>query len=202
MLFDKMSSTMKSKCCHRFTNILLLSIIWTMLFTETMARPNLDALFINKPNDLQQQQQQQQQQKQQQQQQDIFLDEMITSTNSDKLFNKLRKYHRNQPNYITKWPGLRELITNFDYADNSSQEDSNEFWNSKFFERLRQLASLKTESYDSDDNMRDDSSDKSSSNQLTFKEHNTKKNVQYMSPCHFKICNMGRKRNARFLTSN
>ena len=97
MLLDKMSSTMKrnsrvsvrgsiSGCCHRFNNILLLSIIWTMLFTETMARPNLDALFINKPNDLQQQQQQQEKR---QQQQDIFLDEMITSTNSDKLFNKL-----------------------------------------------------------------------------------------------------------------
>ena len=78
-----------SGCCHRFNNILLLSIIWTMLFTETMARPNLDALFINKPNELQQQQHQQQQEKRQQQQQDIFLDEMITSTNSDKLFNKL-----------------------------------------------------------------------------------------------------------------
>ncbi|XP_065361580.1 uncharacterized protein CNMa [Calliphora vicina] len=211
MLCHKMSLTMKRKTtrCHRrrrqFTNILMLSIIWTMLFTETMARPNLESLLSNKPtNDVQHQQQQQQ---------DLFLDEIMTNTNGEKLFNKLNKYHHNQPNYLNKWPGLRDLVLAMDYDDTNGLEESNEFFNTKFFERLRQLASTKSEAYD-EDIVRDENAEtnlmpfkslKSSAsvaaNQLTFKDHNIKKNVQYMSPCHFKICNMGRKRNARLFSN-
>ncbi|XP_046808647.1 uncharacterized protein LOC111684061 isoform X2 [Lucilia cuprina] len=215
MLCQKMSSlTMKlkakqQKCClqrrnRQFTNILMLSIIWTMLFTQTMARPNLETLLSSKPtNDVVQEEQQQE---------DLFLNEIMTNTNGEKLFNKLKRYHHNQPNYLNKWPGLRDLVLTLDYNDNNGLEESNEFFNTKFFERLRQLASTNSDSYDED--VREENTNlmplkglKSSTalmsaNQLTFKDHNIKKNVQYMSPCHFKICNMGRKRNARLFTNN
>lgn len=78
-----------------------------------------------------------------------------------------------------------------DYDDAANGlEESNEYLNAKFFERLRQLASTKSESYDED--VRDynnveaniipskslKSSSSLSANQLTFKDHNIKKNVQ------------------------
>lgn len=76
----------KNKRCFRrrhrqFVNILMLSIIWTLLFTKTMARPNLESLLSNKPtnNVLEQQQQHQ----------ELFLDEIMTNTNGEKFFNKL-----------------------------------------------------------------------------------------------------------------
>lgn len=106
MLCHKMSTTLKCKSIkmclrrrhyrqqnnyqhhHQFTNILVLSIIWTMLFTETMARPNLETLLSNKPtNDIMEEEQQQQQQ--QQLQQDLFLDEIMANPNNDKFLNKL-----------------------------------------------------------------------------------------------------------------
>ncbi|KAM7356305.1 CNMamide [Cochliomyia hominivorax] len=198
---------------HQFSNILMLSIIWTMLFTETMARPNLENLLSSKPtNEMLQEEEQQPQQQQQQQpsSHDLFLDEIMTNAYENKLYNKLKKYHHSQPNLLNKWPGLRDLVLALDYDDTNNLEESNEFLNTKFFERLQQLASTKSESYDED--IRDynldanvvpsksmKSSASLSANQLTFKDHNIKKNVQYMSPCHFKICNMGRKRNARLL---
>ncbi|XP_019892083.2 uncharacterized protein LOC101889869 [Musca domestica] len=188
---------MLSRKCQFVMTIGLLSVIWTMLFTGAMARPNLDALLA-KQNEVSQ----------------LLLDDFLmgNSNGGDKMFHGLKKYHPKQPNYLAKWPGLRDLVFTIDYDDDITTT----LENSEFLERLRQLGDTQSnEYYDEIRQYNDDvatingsgssgsgnkaKAAKSPANQIIFKEHNTKKNVQYMSPCHFKICNMGRKRNARFL---
>ncbi|XP_061399783.1 uncharacterized protein LOC133335526 [Musca vetustissima] len=171
-----------------------------MLFTGAMARPNLDALLA-KQNDVSQ----------------LLLDDLLMGNSNngggggEKMFRGLKKVQPKQSNYLAKWPGLRDLVFTIDYDDDITTT----LENSEFLERLRQLANTQSNEYY--DEIRQDNDDvatikgggvgggssktkapKSPANQIIFKEHNTKKNVQYMSPCHFKICNMGRKRNARF----
>ncbi|KAH8302082.1 hypothetical protein KR044_002525 [Drosophila immigrans] len=154
-----------------------------LLFNELLnAQPaNEDNLFYGEQ--LQQQQHQRQQHKQ------------PTSFNS----------------YVNKWPSLRDLLLTADYEDdavlaNNNLEESNERGQlgSRLLARLHRLG----ETGDGDEqqlryNVIDDitampAKKQSEGVQLgaTGKQHNIKKNVQYMSPCHFKICNMGRKRNA------
>ncbi|XP_073838533.1 CNMamide [Musca autumnalis] len=185
---------MLNRKCQFAMTIGLLSIIWTMLFTGAMARPNLDSLLA-KPNDVSQ----------------LLLDELwVEASNGgaggDKMFPELKKYPPKQSNYLAKWPGLRDLVFTIDYNDDITTT----LENGEFLERLRQLSDTQSNEYY--DEIRQDNDDVATisagsktkatqppTNQIIFKKHNTKKNVQYMSPCHFKICNMGRKRNARFL---
>ncbi|KAH8322898.1 hypothetical protein KR059_010167 [Drosophila kikkawai] len=109
------------------------------------------------------------------------------------------------PSFARKWPSLRDLLLTADYDDFGVSQESEERaveTNSRLLARLHKLS----------DNGAGDELRYNVVNELTnvpskkvvlpggrghsLKEHNTKKNVQYMSPCHFKICNMGRKRNA------
>ncbi|KAH8263804.1 hypothetical protein KR038_006057 [Drosophila bunnanda] len=107
------------------------------------------------------------------------------------------------PSFGRKWPSLRDLLLTADYDDFGVSQESEERavdTNSRLLARLHKLS----------DNGAGDELRYNVVNELTnvpskkvmvpgghsLKEHNTKKNVQYMSPCHFKICNMGRKRNA------
>ncbi|XP_013102783.2 uncharacterized protein LOC106083979 [Stomoxys calcitrans] len=190
------STTKLNRKCQFTTTLILLAVLWTMLFTGAMARPSLDALLA-KQNDVSQ----------------LFLDDLLASGNGDKIFHGLKRHHSNakQPNYLAKWPGLRDLVLTIDY--DGDDDTASPMETAEFLERLHQLAG--NPPYDLFDDIRDNSEDdgldmgnnsakvlKSPNNQLNFKEHNTKKNVQYMSPCHFKICNMGRKRNARLLGTN
>ncbi|XP_036336894.1 uncharacterized protein LOC118747008 isoform X1 [Rhagoletis pomonella] len=146
--------------------------------------------------------------------QQLLLNELLNNVNDDTLYNELKKYQRQQPNYLSKWPGLRDLLLIPDYGedvgdDSGAADDSYEAANTRFIERLRQLAA---NAVDGIDDARADSQSfgpptmplkkKPHSAPAAFKDHGIKKNIQlhkqYMSPCHFKICNMGRKRNARF----
>lgn len=117
--------------------------------------------------------------------------------------------------FANKWPSLRDLLLTADYDDDSvlaNMEESNERersqLGSRLLARLHRLAG--NEDGTGDDqryNMIDDMAAMPTKKQSegvkigpNSKQHNIKKNVQfrrqYMSPCHFKICNMGRKRNA------
>ncbi|XP_054733140.1 uncharacterized protein LOC129241036 isoform X2 [Anastrepha obliqua] len=145
--------------------------------------------------------------------QQIMLNELLNNVNEDVLYNELKKYQRKQYNHLSKWPALRGPLLMADYdenfADSSDAHDSSEMPKIRFVERLRQLAA---NSIDDIDDERADNHPfiptamppkrKPQSAPVVFKDHGTKKNIQlhkqYMSPCHFKICNMGRKRNARF----
>lgn len=92
MFHHQMSLKMKQKtarnCCRfqrQFLNILMLSIMWTMMIAQTMARPNIDTLLFNQPTyDLEEQRQQQQQQREV-----LYLDDVLTNTIKEKLFNKM-----------------------------------------------------------------------------------------------------------------
>ncbi|XP_020800082.1 uncharacterized protein LOC110177617 isoform X2 [Drosophila serrata] len=118
---------------------------------------------------------------------------------------QLRQQQQQQrlPSFGRKWPSLRDLLLTADYDDFGVSQESEERGvdtNSRLLARLHKLS----------DNGAGDELRYNVVNELTnvpskkvmmpgghsLKEHNTKKNVQYMSPCHFKICNMGRKRNA------
>ncbi|KAH8239841.1 hypothetical protein KR032_008666 [Drosophila birchii] len=114
-----------------------------------------------------------------------------------------QQQQQRSPSFARKWPSLRDLLLTADYDDFGVSQDSEEQaveTNSRLLARLHRLS----------DNGAGDELRYNVVNELTnmpskkvmvpgghsLKEHNTKKNVQYMSPCHFKICNMGRKRNA------
>lgn len=96
-----------------------------------------------------------------------------------------KKYHQKQPSYLAKWPGLRDLVLTIDYDDDTATTMEN----NDFLERLRQLGG--SPPYDMYDDVREDAGDdgtmisntpakagKTPANQLIFKEHNSKKNVQ------------------------
>ncbi|KAM8709292.1 hypothetical protein ACLKA7_016148 [Drosophila subpalustris] len=112
-------------------------------------------------------------------------------------------------NFVNKWPSLRDLLLTADYDDNtvlSNLEESNERERSQLGTRLLARLHRLSENGDGDEqryNVIDDMTAMPTKKQSeggrvgsNSKQHNIKKNVQYMSPCHFKICNMGRKRNA------
>ncbi|XP_017126771.1 uncharacterized protein LOC108145720 isoform X2 [Drosophila elegans] len=117
---------------------------------------------------------------------------------------KLQQQEQKQqqrPSFARKWPSLRDLLLTADYDDfGVTQEESEEpeVSNTRLLAKLHKLG----------ENGGGQELRYNLVNELTkmpikkilpghsIKDHNTKKNVQYMSPCHFKICNMGRKRNA------
>ncbi|KAH8379228.1 hypothetical protein KR009_003739 [Drosophila setifemur] len=104
--------------------------------------------------------------------------------------------------FARKWPSLRDLLLMADYDDFGASQESNEQREipseSRLLARLHKLS----DSGAGDElryNVVEDLTNMPVKKVVpghSLKEHNTKKNVQYMSPCHFKICNMGRKRNA------
>nr|NP_001261294.1 CNMamide, isoform D [Drosophila melanogaster]AGB93989.1 CNMamide, isoform D [Drosophila melanogaster] len=144
-----------------------------LLFSELLGGGNDDNNYYGDQLKYQQQQQQQQEQKQQR-----------------------------VPAFARKWPSLRDLLLTVDYDDFGVTQESEEQVapSSRLLARLHRLG----------DNGGGEELRYNVVNELTnmpskkvmpghpLKDHNTKKNVQYMSPCHFKICNMGRKRNAGF----
>ncbi|KAH8366139.1 hypothetical protein KR093_009693 [Drosophila rubida] len=123
-----------------------------------------------------------------------------------------RQPHKQLPSFnsfVNKWPSLRDLLLTADYEDDAvlpaNMEESNERgqMGARLLQRLHRLG----ETGDGDEQVRYNVIDdvaampaKKQSEDVKLgangKQHNIKKNVQYMSPCHFKICNMGRKRNA------
>ncbi|XP_062135080.1 uncharacterized protein LOC133844830 isoform X1 [Drosophila sulfurigaster albostrigata] len=145
----------------------------------------------------------------------LFYGEQLVSL---KQQQQQRQQHKQLPSFnsfVNKWPSLRDLLLTADYEDdvllptnnnnNNNLEESNERaqLGSRLVARLHRLS----ESGDGDDQLRynviDDMAAMPAKKQsenvklgIQAKQHNIKKNVQYMSPCHFKICNMGRKRNA------
>ncbi|EDV96749.1 GH15040 [Drosophila grimshawi] len=104
------------------------------------------------------------------------------------------------PNYfVNKWPSLRDLLLTADYDDSSSVESAERErypLGSRLLERLHQLGDNGEGFVNTLDDLTAVKSKKHNKVQSNSKQHNIKKNVQYMSPCHFKICNMGRKRNS------
>ncbi|KAI8038991.1 uncharacterized protein LOC128259372 isoform X2 [Drosophila gunungcola] len=117
---------------------------------------------------------------------------------------KLQQQEQKQqqrPSFARKWPSLRDLLLTADYDDFGVTQEENEepeVPNTHLLAKLHKLG----------ENGGGHELRYNLVNELTkmpikkilpshsIKDHNTKKNVQYMSPCHFKICNMGRKRNA------
>ncbi|BFF98487.1 uncharacterized protein DMAD_06646 [Drosophila madeirensis] len=106
------------------------------------------------------------------------------------------------PSFARKWPSLRDLLLTADYEDLGVPQDSNErelVTSSRLISRLHKLSENGGGGEELRYNLVNDLTDMPAKKVVpsaSLKEHNTKKNVQYMSPCHFKICNMGRKRNA------
>ncbi|KAH8316713.1 hypothetical protein KR074_000028 [Drosophila pseudoananassae] len=101
------------------------------------------------------------------------------------------------PSFVRKWPSLRDLLLMADYDDFGSQEE--DVTESRLLARLHKLSDNGGAGDQLRYNVVNDLTNVPSKKVVpghSLKEHNTKKNVQYMSPCHFKICNMGRKRNA------
>ncbi|KPU77619.1 uncharacterized protein Dana_GF24955, isoform B [Drosophila ananassae] len=103
--------------------------------------------------------------------------------------------------FVRKWPSLRDLLLIADYDDFGSQEE--DVTESRLLARLHKLSDNGGAGDELRYNVVNDLTSVPSKKVVpghSLKEHNTKKNVQfrkqYMSPCHFKICNMGRKRNA------
>ncbi|XP_011181401.1 uncharacterized protein Ddb_g0293276_0 isoform X2 [Zeugodacus cucurbitae] len=166
--------------CHQIYFTLVLSIVW--LASDACASPVVSALAGMPQFGT----------RQQADKQLTLLNELF---NEDTLYNELKKYRQLQPNYLNKWPGLRDLILMPDYGDiavNAEDGDDNyEFPSAE--ERLRQIST------NAIDVANDVSHDYAALKKTpAYKNQGVKKNLQDMSPCHFKICNMGRKRNARY----
>ncbi|XP_050333632.1 uncharacterized protein LOC126761485 isoform X1 [Bactrocera neohumeralis] len=163
---------------------LVLSIVW--LVSDACAAPMVNALAGIPQYGT----------RQQADKQLTLLNELFNNVNEEALLNELKKYRREQPNYLSKWPGLRDLVLMPDYADialNSDDGDDN-YELPSFEERLKQIS---TNALDGAEVAHDSSAGRKDNN--TYKTQGVKKNLQSdMSPCHFKICNMGRKRNARY----
>ncbi|XP_067648259.1 uncharacterized protein CNMa [Eurosta solidaginis] len=185
---------------HQISLIFLVSIVW--LARDACAQPAV--VGVNTLGGLQRQGTRQQNDMKQ-----LLLNELLNNVNEDTLYNELKQYQRQQPNYLSKWPGLRDLLLMADYGDeNDDSRDTDASFdaaNLQFIERLRHLAANTVDGID------DERADippfvapampfkkKQKTAPAAYKDHGIKKNIQYMSPCHFKICNMGRKRNARF----
>uniref|UniRef100_W8B4L4 Uncharacterized protein n=1 Tax=Ceratitis capitata TaxID=7213 RepID=W8B4L4_CERCA len=148
--------------------------------------------------------------------QQALLNELLDNVNEDAFFSELKKYQHQQPTYLSKWAGLRDILPTFDYgeehADSGDTDDSYETSNTRLVDHLQQLATNSVDGIGVGDVRADNPAviqpvmpfrKKPQSGPVAFKDHGIKKNIQlhkqYMSPCHFKICNMGRKRNARYL---
>ncbi|XP_030372126.1 uncharacterized protein LOC115622352 [Scaptodrosophila lebanonensis] len=151
----------------------------------------------------------------------LLLNELLAAGNEDNTYyGQQLKYQQQRqqqqqqraalpPNYFANnWPSLRDLLLTVDYDESANALESNEQLNSRLLSRLRKLSDTAVTPNEMVDEDRSDGltampAKKLASTKIAsspMKEHNTKKNVQfrkqYMSPCHFKICNMGRKRNA------
>ncbi|XP_015042913.1 uncharacterized protein CNMa isoform X1 [Drosophila pseudoobscura] len=145
----------------------------------------------------------------------LLFSELLGAGNEDNTYygEQLKYQHQQQQeqkqqrlhSFARKWPSLRDLLLTADYEDLGVPQDSNErevVTSSRLLARLHKLS----ENGGGEElryNLVNDLTEMPSKKVVSspsLKEHNTKKNVQfrkqYMSPCHFKICNMGRKRNA------
>ncbi|XP_036220280.1 uncharacterized protein CNMa [Bactrocera oleae] len=166
---------------HQIYLTLVLSIVW--LASDACASPLVNALAGIPQYGT----------RQQADKQLTLLNELFNNVNEEALFSELKKYRRDQSNYLNKWPGLRDLALMADYGEvavnNEDGDDNYEL--PSIEERLRQISTNAIDgaviAHDSPAGKKD-----------TYKNQGVKKNLQYMSPCHFKICNMGRKRNARY----
>ncbi|XP_016972597.1 uncharacterized protein LOC108039928 isoform X2 [Drosophila rhopaloa] len=144
----------------------------------------------------------------------LSFSELLGGANEDNNYygeqllqqQQLEQKQQRLPSFARKWPSLRDLLLTADYDDFGVTQESEEpeVANSRLLARLHQLGN----------NGAGDELRYNVVNRFTniptkkvfpkpsLKDHNTKKNVQlrkqYMSPCHFKICNMGRKRNAGY----
>ncbi|XP_018794940.1 PREDICTED: uncharacterized protein LOC108972687 isoform X4 [Bactrocera latifrons] len=167
---------------------LVLSIVW--LVSDACAAPMVNALAGIPQYGT----------RQQADKQLTLLNELFNNVNDEALLTELKKYRREQPNYLSKWPGLRDLVLMSDYADivlNTDDADDN-YELPSFEEHLKQIS---TNALDGTEVAHDSSAGRKDN--IAFKNQGVKKNLQLhkqsdMSPCHFKICNMGRKRNARY----
>ncbi|XP_037719649.1 uncharacterized protein LOC119553371 isoform X1 [Drosophila subpulchrella] len=146
----------------------------------------------------------------------LLFNELLGGGNEDNnYYGEQLKYQQQQqqeqkqqrlPSFARKWPSLRDLLLTADYDDFgvTQESDEQEAPNSRLLARLHKLG----ENGGGDElryNVVTDLTNMPTKKVLpgqSLKDHNTKKNVQfrkqYMSPCHFKICNMGRKRNAGY----
>ncbi|XP_016965053.1 uncharacterized protein LOC108034626 isoform X2 [Drosophila biarmipes] len=142
----------------------------------------------------------------------LMFSELLGGGNEDNnYYGEQLRYQQQQqqeqkqlrlPSFARKWPSLRDLLLTADYDDFgvTQESDEQEAPNSRLLARLHKLG----DNGGGDElryNVVSDLTNMPSKKVLpghSLKDHNTKKNVQYMSPCHFKICNMGRKRNAGY----
>ncbi|XP_030244349.1 uncharacterized protein LOC115564308 [Drosophila navojoa] len=86
--------------------------------------------------------------------------------------------------FTNQWPFLRDLAINSDYDTLGHRESSERERDPQESQLLTRLHRLADNAFDGDDQLFKLSSG--------AKQHNSKRNAQYMRPCHFKICNMGR----------
>ncbi|XP_039486578.1 uncharacterized protein LOC120448576 isoform X1 [Drosophila santomea] len=147
----------------------------------------------------------------------LLFSELLGGGNEDNnYYGEQLKYQQQQqqqeqkqqrvPGFARKWPSLRDLLLTVDYDDFGVTQESEEAVapSSRLLARLHKLGD-NGGGEELRYNIVPDLTNMPSKKVLPghpLKDHNTKKNVQfrkqYMSPCHFKICNMGRKRNAGF----
>ncbi|XP_017059476.1 uncharacterized protein LOC108100211 isoform X2 [Drosophila ficusphila] len=135
----------------------------------------------------------------------LLFSELLGGGNEDNSYytEQLKEQKQQRlPSFARKWPSLRDLLLTADYDDFgvTQESDEPEATSSRLLARLHKLG----DNGGGDElryNVVTDLTNMPSKKVMpghSLKDHNTKKNVQYMSPCHFKICNMGRKRNAGF----
>ncbi|EDX08876.1 uncharacterized protein LOC6736419 isoform X2 [Drosophila simulans] len=141
----------------------------------------------------------------------LLFSELLGGENEDNnYYGDQMKFQQQQqeqkqqrvPAFARKWPSLRDLLLTVDYDDFGVTQESEEQVapSSRLLARLHRLGD-NGGGEELRYNVVNDLTNMPSKKVLPghpLKDHNTKKNVQYMSPCHFKICNMGRKRNAGF----
>ncbi|XP_075164583.1 CNMamide [Haematobia irritans] len=176
------ATTMLHRKCQFTTTLLLLPAIWTMMFTRAMARPNLEALSA-KQNGVSQ----------------LLLDG-AWSTSGDEMFLQSRKSHQQRRNYMTKWPELQDIIVSFNNNEDGNIPKAGQ--SSIYFDSLRWLYAIPPNyiSVDKRQNTADEDQSILPFKPFTWKEHNAKRNIQYMTPCYFKLCSMARQRNMHFTT--
>ncbi|XP_046868307.1 uncharacterized protein LOC6645843 isoform X2 [Drosophila willistoni] len=148
----------------------------------------------------------------------LFFNELLESGDEDNTYlgeqmkyQEMQQQQQQQQHYAptsnyfaNKWPSLHDLLLTADYDDMQPLENSHEreVTNSRLLARLHRLGDNPADEelrYNVVNDFTDARAKKFGNSGPKLRlpinlGHNTKKNVQYMSPCHFKICNMGRKR--------
>ncbi|XP_055378906.1 uncharacterized protein LOC129610365 [Condylostylus longicornis] len=94
--------------------------------------------------------------------------------NTQDYFDKMAQISENDPNFLSNWPYLRELL------------------------KLKELSSKDSIQYEMIPTPQPLQQIQPQPNRNLIKDSAQKKNSNYMHACHFKICNMGRKRNVRY----